>query len=96
LRARTENGILTAIKGISTSTTWKYSDGEWTWMGGSNLHGQQGTYGTLGVPAAGNIPGSRGQAVSWIDSSGNFWLFGGYGLTDGAVGDLNDLWMYMP
>ena len=27
---------------------WKYSAGQWTWMGGSNVVNQQGTYGTQG------------------------------------------------
>ncbi len=34
---------------------------------------------------------------SWIDSSGNLWLFGGYGYdSTGTVGKLNDLWQYSP
>ena len=41
--------------------------------------GQPGVYGTLGTPAAGNIPGGRYGAASWTDSSGNLWLFGGAG-----------------
>ena len=36
-----------------------------------------GVYGTEGVPAAGNIPGSRTGASAWTDTSGNFWLLGG-------------------
>ncbi len=81
---------------------WKYSGGQWTWMGGSNAsqgfpgHGGQGTYGTLGTPAPGNIPGGRLCAATWVDKSGNLWLFGGFGYTTaGSVGDpLNDLWKY--
>jgi hypothetical protein len=74
---------------------WKYSAGEWTWMGGSDLANQQGTYGNLGVPSANNIPGSRFGAVSWIDSAGNFWLFGGIAIdSNGTTGQLNDLWKY--
>jgi N-acetylneuraminic acid mutarotase len=70
---------------------------EWTWMGGSNLTTQPGVYGTLGVPAAGNVPGGRYGAVSWTDSSGNVWLFGGWGAdTTGSSGFLNDLWKYTP
>lgn len=76
---------------------WKYSGGEWTWMGGSSLTEQPGVYGTLGLPAAGNVPGGREWAVSWTDASGNFWLFGGTGLdSNGTRGDLNDLWKYNP
>lgn len=79
----------------SLNDLWKFSAGEWTWMGGSNLVYQPGSYGTLNVPNASNIPGARSGAVSWVDSSGDFWLFGGFGYdstpTDGL---LNDLWKY--
>jgi hypothetical protein len=79
------------------SDLWKYSAGEWTWVGGSSLTEQPGVYGTLGVPAAGNVPGARYLAASWTDASGNFWLFGGLGLdSTGTRGDLNDLWKYNP
>jgi N-acetylneuraminic acid mutarotase len=79
----------------SLSDLWKYSAGQWTWMGGSDLSGQAGIYGTQGVPAASNMPGGRNSAMGWIDAAGNFWLFGGMGLdsTD-KMGDLNDMWKY--
>ncbi len=73
---------------------WKYSGGQWTWVGGSNLAEQPGSYGTKGVAAPSNIPGARFQAVTWTDSSGNFWLFGGLGLSTGSRGYLNDLWKF--
>lgn len=74
---------------------WKYSSGQWTWMGGSNIGGQKGNYGSVGLPAVGNIPGARRDATSWVDSSGNLWLFGGYGYDSTATfGPLNDLWKY--
>jgi N-acetylneuraminic acid mutarotase len=78
---------------------WKYnpSTGYWTWMSGSNQSGAFGVYGTQGVPAAGNIPGSRDSAVSWLDSNGYLWLFGGEGFDSvGEYGELNDLWNYNP
>jgi N-acetylneuraminic acid mutarotase len=72
---------------------------EWTWMGGSNSAsnsaGQFGVYGTLGTPAAGNIPGGTFWASSWTDSNGNFWLFGGVGNTVGNC-DSNGLWEFRP
>jgi N-acetylneuraminic acid mutarotase len=79
----------------SLSDLWKYSNGQWTWVGGSNLAGQAGVYGTQDVAAAANMPGGRNSAMSWIDADGNFWLFGGVGLdsTD-KMGDLNDMWKY--
>jgi N-acetylneuraminic acid mutarotase len=74
---------------------WKYSAGEWTWMGGSNLPNQLGTYGTQGTAASGNIPGARVEAVNWTDAAGNLWLFGGYGFGSSAgSGNFNDLWKY--
>src|ERR1019366_10751479 len=87
---------------------WKYAPGangqvgEWTWMGGSSTvprpyGGQSGVYGTLGTPASTNIPGGRYSASSWIDASGNLWLFGGSGFDSvGNQGSLNDLWKYTP
>jgi hypothetical protein len=79
---------------------WKYnpSTGLWTWVSGSNVANTPGIYGTQGVAAAGNMPGARREASSWIDSAGNLWLFGGfnYNLTTGSGGDLNDLWRYSP
>jgi len=76
---------------------WKYNiaSGQWTWVSGSNLINQNGNYGILNTPAATNVPGARDSAVSWIDASGNLWLFGGRGNdSTGAIGYLNDLWEY--
>ena len=89
---------------------WQFnpSTGQWTWMGGSsnvgsycailngyNACGQSGVYGTLGTPSAANIPGARLYGSSWIDTSGNLWLFGGRGFdANGDGGDLNDLWEF--
>jgi len=60
-----------------------------------------GNYGTLGVAAAGNLPPERrGGGASWVDASGNLWLFGGiYGAeVSGSYvsGYYNDLWKYNP
>jgi len=89
------NGFDSAGDEGSLNDLWKYTAGEWTWMGGSDLTVQQGIYGMLGVPSANNIPGSRFGAVSWIDSAGNFWLFGGISIdSNGRAGQLNDLWKY--
>jgi len=74
---------------------WKYSAGQWTWIGGSNTVDQAGTYGTLGTAAPSNTPGARSGAFVWVDSTGDFWLFGGFGYdTNGTLGDLSDLWKY--
>ena len=74
---------------------WKFDGANWTWVSGSKIYGQVGSYVTKGTAAAGNIPGARASSVSWIDSSGNLWLFGGWGYDSaGNVGLLNDLWKF--
>jgi N-acetylneuraminic acid mutarotase len=88
---------------------WEFNPGtnEWTWQGGNSTVGtncallgycgRAGAYGKLGVPAPGNLPGSRSDGAIWTDSSGHFWLFGGYGYdANGSLGDLNDLWEFDP
>jgi N-acetylneuraminic acid mutarotase len=83
----------------SYNDLWKYSpsSNQWTWVSGANTGNQPGVYGTLGNAAAGNVPGSRSIAASWIDSQGKFWLFGGSGLdASGQTGSLNDLWKFDP
>jgi N-acetylneuraminic acid mutarotase len=98
-------------KGI-LNDLWKFSPAtmEWTWMGGSNtvpkrngFGGLAGTYGSLGVAAATNVPGSRYLANTWTDTAGNLWLFGGYGYDStgkfcrqGNLCALNDLWKFNP
>ena len=73
---------------------------EWAWMSGSNVANKSGTYGTLGVAAADQCSGSVGisEPVSWTDTSGNLWLFGGNALDSDPgtnySGDLNDFWKY--
>ena len=77
------------------SDLWEYSEGQWTWIRGSRFANQQGTYGTQGTTAAGNVPGARSDASTWTDATGNFWLFGGTGYdSTGTPGLLNDLWEY--
>jgi chitodextrinase len=69
----------------------------WTMEGGSAGRYSTGTYGTQGISAPGNAPGSRYQAGTWTDPAGNFWLFGGWGAdSTGTDTRLNDVWMYSP
>ncbi len=78
---------------------WKYDpvDNLWTWMNGDSLIGIFGSYGIKGVFDIANKPGARHRSVSWMDTTGNLWLFGGNNsvnrFTDGY---LNDLWKYDP
>jgi hypothetical protein len=75
---------------------WQYNvtTNEWIWIKGANFNSQLGSYGTLAVPANGNTPGSRFEAINWTDASGNFWLYGGGGYTASNNGDLSDLWKF--
>lgn len=77
---------------------WEFnpSTREWAWMGGSTSGYQYGEYGTLGVAAAGNLPGSRWLASNWTDGNGNFWLFGGQGYNAAGFAVPNDLWEFNP
>jgi N-acetylneuraminic acid mutarotase len=78
---------------------WQYSpsSGQWTWFGGDGVTNVPGIYGTLGTAATGDAPGARQAASSWMDSTGNLWVFGGVGYdSNGEVGNLNDLWEYSP
>jgi hypothetical protein len=79
--SRSASATITILEGVNA----------WTWVSGSNLVNEQGTYGTKGVPSTTNIPRSRYSAVSWIDPQGKLWLFGG-----DSPGFLNDLWMFDP
>jgi N-acetylneuraminic acid mutarotase len=92
-------------KGImgNLNDLWKYSPStaEWTWVGGANVLGSSGSiagrYGTLGSLTSGSYPGSRNNAVTWVDNSGNLWMFGGYGEDSmDQAGWLNDLWKFVP
>lgn len=77
-------------------TTPPSTANEWTWMSGSSTAGARGVYGTLGIASSSNVPGARSGSVSWIDGSGNLWLFGGLGGAGDPSGDLNDLWEFNP
>jgi hypothetical protein len=76
---------------------WSYSQTtqQWTWIGGSNTILATEVPGTQGVAAPGNVPGARSGGVSWSDSAGNFWMFGGASSLT-TLGYSNELWMYSP
>lgn len=90
------SGNLWMFSGSGYNDLWRYavSAGWWTWMSGDSTASQQGVYGTKGLPAPTNQPGARYNAVSWTDSNGNLWLFGGMGYYDSKYLKLNDLWKY--
>ena len=76
---------------------WRYtpSTNMWTWMKGVKGIDAPGVYGTRGMPHDNNTPGGRDSDLSWVDESGDVWLFGGRGIdAAGNEGALNDLWLY--
>jgi len=97
------NGTVTA-EGALLNDLWKFNIGtkQWTWISGggaSGLSNQNGIYGTQLTAASGNLPGSRWSGVGWSDSTGNLWLFGGWGYGSTlaqSTGFLNDVWEYVP
>ena len=81
--------------GGTLNDLWKFDGENWTWLSGSNIAGQKGTYGIKGIPEGQNVPGARVGAVSWTDNTGSLWLFGGSGYdSQGMAGYLNDLWKF--
>lgn len=88
--------------GDELNDLWEFdtASSQWTWMGGSNVGNQPGTYGTKGTSSASNVPGARYNTSSWMDSEGNFWVFAGWGYDNNLIEAgpyiLNDLWRYDP
>jgi len=91
-------GLDSTAAGGDLNDLWKFTPGEnptWSWIAGSNLAGQLGSFGAKGIAAAGNVPGARDSAAGWVDPSGNFWLFGGFDLpANQQPNALNDLWSF--
>jgi len=80
------------LSGNVNNVTVACAFGLWTWEGGSQSINASGVYGTKGTASASNVPSGRQNSATWIDSSGNLWLFGG----SGVAGAFNDLWEYSP
>jgi PKD repeat protein len=97
---RDATGNLWVFGGLDNSYSeyadlWKYDPviNEWTWMKGTASLNIPSNYGTMGVASPTNDPGSRAWGMaSWVDNTGNFWMFGGMG----SAGVLSDLWRYEP
>ncbi|HKR04705.1 MAG TPA: kelch repeat-containing protein [Bacteroidia bacterium] len=81
---------------VQYADLWKFDPVtyEWTWMkgpGGGSIECP--VYGIKGVSSPNNTPGIRYVGTgSTVDTSGNFWLFGGYG----CFNAMNDLWKFDP
>lgn len=87
--------------GNYSSALFKYDPATnmWTWVQGSSTLGLNPVWGTQGVAAPTNTPGSRGMGIAtWVDANDNLWLFGGnaMGSNGGFKGWMHDLWKYDP
>ena len=67
---------------------WTYdpSSKQWTWISGPTA-GTLGSYGTLGVADAANLPPSRAAGATFSTDSA-LWVFGGYKYSGGIAADL--------
>jgi hypothetical protein len=77
------------------SDLWIFNpdDLEWSWLAGPSASNQSGSYGTLGVPSASNLPPSRVGAVAWWGDDDRFYLYGGWEM---AGGFMCDMWVFTP
>jgi hypothetical protein len=90
---------LNTNSGAYHNDLWCYnpSTNQWKGVSGSTGSGQDGNYGTQGVPSVSNRPGARYGGVSWVGPNESLYLFGGVGYPwNNNVGDLNDLWRFDP
>ncbi|MGD1042236.1 MAG: choice-of-anchor D domain-containing protein [Sedimentisphaerales bacterium] len=78
--------MLIAILLAAVSVQAAADDAMWTWVSGENYYN----------PPNSTTPGGREGGVSWIDSDGNLWFFGGHGIgrDSASTGQLNGLWKY--
>ena len=83
-----------ATNGMSNDL-WRYDTATdmWTWVSGSSVGNATGVYGTKGVSAPTNSPGSRQGSHAYKDANGYLWLFAGY---EQGGSMINDLWRYVP
>lgn len=80
------------------NTIWKYNplSNEWTWVKGDKSVDNKAVYGIKGNEHINYKPGGRFNSSTWIDKSGNTWIYGGFGYNNSEQGMLNDLWKYNP
>jgi len=84
----------TATPGL-LNDLWEFNGSEWKWVSGSETVNQDGVYGIQNQANGSNVPGGRQASVSWMDSSNNFYVFGGYNLSpSGNPNAFNDLWKF--
>src|SRR6185437_8405114 len=84
---------------VQFNDLWRYqpTTGQWTWRAGPTTADGTGSYGTQGVAASSNVPPPRAYPITWVDSAGILWMFGGAQYDAQGVSALfNDLWSYNP
>jgi len=81
--------ILVGCKGHGSSSSIPQALTNWTWESGSQTAGSVGYYDTTvkGTATTTAQPGARSAAMSWKDTSGQFWVFSG-------AGGVNDMWKF--
>lgn len=91
--------VSSSVMYLNDLLKYDITTGQWTLLKGAGYSfNSPGIYGTQGIPDNVNAPGSRRGAATWVDKSGNLWLFGGhgYGASSSTYNYLNDLWKYNP
>jgi len=73
---------------------WNPKTEMWTWMSGSDERNQTTIFGIKGTALSSNAPGGREDIISWRDSNGRLWLFGGRGPGEAQTYSLNELWVW--
>lgn len=79
------------------SDMWTYfkSCNQWSRMQNGNYSDALPVYGTMGVPDVNNRPGWKMGTAHWQDTTGNFWMWGGFSnITDTIY--TSDVWRYTP
>ena len=85
-----------------TSVLVDFGHNDWTWMSATNSTNQ---FGIFSVPPPNptsistNIPGGVRYPATWTDTSGNLWMFSGYGYSLGVTDGPNpwyhqEMWTY--
>ncbi|MEJ1931591.1 kelch repeat-containing protein [Nostoc sp. NIES-2111] len=71
---------------------WRFdpATNQWTWMKGVGVNNDGGSISAVGIENLTNRPPVALPACTWTDTTGNLWLYGGYGVNNYAHG----LWRY--
>lgn len=90
--------LFSGVGGNGLGDLWEFKPmlNQWALIKGDTTGNGAGIYGVQGIPAPANNPGGRAWGVAtWVDTTGDLWLFGGDGNDiNGNNGYLNDLWRY--